>query len=87
MNRSFLLPLAVSLLTDAALAAERPNVLFIVVDDLRPEFGAYGSDYIKSPSLDRFAKSGITFNRAYCQQAVCSPSRTSVMTGVRPEYE
>ena len=63
----------------------RPNVLFLVVDDLRPELGCYGKDYIKSPNIDGLAKSGMVFNRAYCQQAVCSPSRTSVMTGVRPD--
>ncbi|WP_414663015.1 sulfatase [Horticoccus sp. 23ND18S-11] len=66
-------------------AADRPNVLFIAVDDLRPEFGAYGASYIKSPNLDRIAKAGITFNRAYCQQAVCSPTRSSLMTGTRPD--
>lgn len=83
MNR---LPILLALLACvAAHAADRPNVLFIVIDDLRPEFGAYGSDTIRSPNLDRLAKSGVTFNRAYCQQAVCSPSRTSVMTGVRPD--
>jgi len=66
-------------------AAERPNILFIAVDDLRPEFGAYGFDYVKSPNLDRIAKSGMTFGRAYCQQAVCSPTRSSLMTGTRPD--
>ncbi len=66
-------------------AADRPNVLFIAVDDLRPEFGAYGADYVKSPNLDRIAKAGITFNRAYCQQAVCSPTRSSLLTGTRPD--
>ena len=66
-------------------APQRPNVLFIAVDDLRPEFGAYGASYIHSPNMDRLAKSGITFNRAYCQQAVCSPTRSSVMTGTRPD--
>ncbi|MEQ1825969.1 MAG: sulfatase [Pirellula sp.] len=65
--------------------AERPNILFIAVDDLRPEFGAYGADYVKSPNLDRIAKAGITFQRAYCQQAVCSPTRSSLMTGTRPD--
>jgi iduronate 2-sulfatase len=68
-----------------ARAADRPNVLFFAVDDLRPEFGAYGASYIKSPNLDRIAKAGITFNRAYCQQAVCSPTRSSLMTGTRPD--
>ena len=66
-------------------AADRPNVLFIAVDDLRPELGAYGFNYIKSPNIDRIAKAGITFNRAYCQQAVCSPTRSSLMTGTRPD--
>jgi len=55
------------------------------VGDLRPEFGAYGSKYIHSPNLDRLAKQGVTFTRAYCQQAVCSPSRSSLMTGTRPD--
>ncbi|HMV47548.1 MAG TPA: sulfatase, partial [Blastocatellia bacterium] len=63
----------------------KPNVLFIAVDDLRPEFGAYGSSYIQSPNLDRLAKQGVTFDRAYCQQAVCSPSRSSFLTGTRPD--
>ncbi|MEP6672116.1 MAG: sulfatase [Chthoniobacter sp.] len=63
----------------------RPNVLFIAVDDLRPELGCYGKDYIRSPNIDRLAQAGLVFNRAYCQQAVCSPSRTVVMTGVRPD--
>lgn len=61
------------------------NVLFIAVDDLRPEFGAYGSPHIHSPNLDRLAKQGVTFERAYCQQAVCSPSRSSLLTGTRPD--
>ena len=68
-----------------AAETSRPNVLFIAVDDLRPELGCYGKDYIKSPNIDGLAKSGMVFNRAYCQQAVCSPSRTCVMTGVRPD--
>ncbi|KAB2648654.1 MAG: sulfatase [Verrucomicrobiota bacterium] len=66
-------------------ADKQPNILFIAVDDLRPELGCYGKDYIKSPNIDSLAKSGITFERAYCQQAVCSPTRSSVMTGTRPD--
>ncbi len=69
----------------ASAPAARPNVLFIAVDDLRPEFGAYGCDYITSPNFDRIAKAGITFNRAYVQQAVCSPTRSSLLTGTRPD--
>ncbi len=72
-------------LARAADPAQRPNVLFIAVDDLRPELGCYGKNYIKSPNIDALAKSGIAFNRAYVQQAVCSPSRTVVMTGTRPD--
>ncbi len=68
-------------------AAEKQkfNVLFIAVDDLRPELGCYGNTVIKTPNIDRLASRGLVFNRAYVQQAVCSPSRTSVMTGLRPD--
>jgi arylsulfatase A-like enzyme len=66
-------------------AADKPNILFIAVDDLRPELGCYGRDYIKSPNIDRIARAGMVFNRAYCQQAVCSPTRSSLMTGTRPD--
>ncbi|MFG0253725.1 MAG: sulfatase, partial [Rhodopirellula sp. JB053] len=59
--------------------------LFVVSDDLRPELGCYGNDVIHSPNIDALASRGIVFSRAYCQQAVCSPSRSSVMTGVRPD--
>jgi hypothetical protein len=77
--------LAIACVPAAVAAAPRPNILFIAVDDLRPELGCYGKTYIKSPNIDALAKSGIVFNRAYVQQAVCSPSRTAVMTGVRPD--
>jgi iduronate 2-sulfatase len=65
-------------------AGQRMNVLLICVDDLKPLLGCYGSDTIKSPSIDRLAQRGIVFERAYCNQAVCAPSRNALMTGLRP---
>ncbi|MFN7933973.1 MAG: sulfatase [Bryobacteraceae bacterium] len=63
----------------------RNNVLLIVVDDLRPELGCYGNSVVKTPHIDALAQKGVLFTRAYCQQAVCTPSRTSFLTGLRPD--
>jgi iduronate 2-sulfatase len=65
------------------LHAAQPNVLLITADDLRPELGCYGS-VAKTPNLDAIAARGTTFTKAYCQQAVCNPSRSSMLTGLRP---
>ena len=64
---------------------QQKNVLFFAIDDLRPELGAYGHDFIKSPHIDDLASKSILFERAYCQVAVCSPSRTSLLTGRRAD--
>lgn len=60
-------------------------MLFVAIDDLRPELACYGNRRAISPNLDKLAGGGTVFTRAYCQQAVCSPSRTSVLTGLRPD--
>jgi iduronate 2-sulfatase len=66
-------------------ADKKPNVLFIAVDDLKPTIGCYGYTHAKTPNIDRIAAKGTVFTRAYCMQAVCSPSRNGVLTGLRPE--
>ncbi len=66
---------------------QRPNVLFLVVDDLRPQLGCYGHARMISPNIDRLASEGVTFLRSYCQVPVCGASRASVLTGVRPTRE
>ncbi len=63
----------------------RKNILFIAVDDLRPELGCYGHPMIKSPNIDALAQTGVLFERTYCQQAVCGPTRASLLTGKRPD--
>ena len=81
---TLLLLLLVSVFANDSMAA-RPNILFIAIDDLRPELGCYGSPIAKSPHLDKLAGNGLRFHRAYCQQSICSPSRASLMTGARPD--
>ena len=71
------------LFVSAVVGEDQPNILFIAVDDLRPELATYGAK-VKTPNLDRFAASGIRFDRAYCQQAVCGASRLSIMGGLYP---
>ncbi|WP_269540636.1 sulfatase [Cerasicoccus fimbriatus] len=69
----------------SAQAAERPNVLFLSVDDLKPSIGAYGDSLAITPNIDRLANSGTIMLNNYCQQAICAPSRMSMFTGLRPD--
>jgi len=70
---------------ESAPSKQKPNILFIAIDDLRPELGCYGSPIAKTPHMDALAATGLRFDRAYCQQAICSPSRASLMCGARPD--
>jgi N-acetylglucosamine-6-sulfatase len=75
--------LAFLLITVTALAADRPNVLFILCDDLRPDaLGCYGSKHVKTPNIDRLASEGARFANTFCTTSLCSPSRASILTGL-----
>ena len=72
------------ILLGIAAGAERPNILFIAIDDLRPELGCYGTPQVKTPHIDKLAASGLRFELAYCQVPICMGSRASLMTGMLP---
>ncbi|MCQ1059884.1 sulfatase [Photobacterium sp. ZSDE20] len=64
---------------------QSPNVVIFLIDDLRVDVGSYGNQYIKTPNIDKLASEGVQFNKAYAQQAICGPSRVSMLSGLRPE--
>jgi arylsulfatase A-like enzyme len=81
----FVLLIGTSLQGQGNETSSKKNVLFIAIDDLRPQLGCYGNEQMQTPSIDQIADEGLLFDRAYCQQAICSPSRISLLTGLRCE--
>ena len=77
--------MASALAVSAAPRAAVRNVIHVIVDDLRPEIGAYGLPNRSTPVIDAIAAEGVVFDRAYAQQGVCGPSRNSFMSGRRPD--
>ena len=73
------------LVTAGAAAVQRPNVLFVAVDDLANSLACYGDLLARTPNIDRLSASGVRFDRAYNQLPLCNPTRASVMTGLRPD--
>lgn len=69
----------------AHLFAQKPNILFISIHDLKPMLGCFGDTVIKTPNIDAIANKGVSFLNTSCQQALCNPSRTSLLTGKYPD--
>ena len=85
MNRRVFLGAAAGAAVGARAAAQRPNILFLMADQFRADaLGAAGNDWVRTPNLDRFARAGVMFSNAYTPQALCTPARASLMTGVYP---
>ncbi|RME66593.1 MAG: iduronate-2-sulfatase, partial [Verrucomicrobia bacterium] len=82
-HRSAALALFALILSTTFAAPRRPNVLWLLADDLKPTIHSYGDPIAKTPNIDRLAARGVSFDLAYCNQAVCAPSRNNLMLGSR----
>ncbi|WP_430816501.1 sulfatase [Carboxylicivirga sp. RSCT41] len=85
--RVVFLSILITLLIACSKVVEKPNVLLLYMDDLRPELNCYGQSHIHSPNIDALASRGILFTNAYCNVAVCGASRASMLTGLRPTQQ
>ncbi|MDF1811906.1 MAG: sulfatase [Verrucomicrobiales bacterium] len=85
MRKSIYLFLAATLFVFSGFSEAKPNVLFLICDDLNCDLGCYGHDQVQSPNIDSLAKRGVRFDQTYCQYPLCGPSRASFMTGLYPD--
>ena len=81
LNLPFAVLLQLCIAGSCATAQDKPNVLLLLVDDLKPNIGAYGDRFAHTPNIDKLASSGMRFDLAYCNQAVCAPSRFTLLLG------
>ena len=84
LSLAFATSLMPAIAADASSAAKKPNILFIAIDDLRDWVGYLGNKQVKTPNLDRLAARGVAFTRSFCASPCCNPSRTALLSGMRP---
>ena len=82
---NYILLIFLSIISLSIAGKKKFNIIHIISDDLRPDLFNYGRKNIYSPNIDKIANGGVSFDHAYCQQAVCGPSRNSFLTGRRPD--
>lgn len=85
ISAAVLTPTLLGVTADRNSGKKSKNLLFIIVEDLKNVLGCYRNPLVRTPNLDRLAEKGVIFDRAYCQYPVCNPSRSSFLTGLRPD--